>query len=128
MDIKGLIPKDKFDLDSVNILKDMDITDVKPIIFDLLEWTKDSNWPITKDIGTMLVPLGFELIPYLKVIFDSDDDCWKYSVLVNLVNQLPLPVLLEMETDLKRLVFNPTEREKEELVTEEAAEILSLLQ
>lgn len=32
-----------------------------------------------------------------------------------------------MEADLKRLAFNPTEREKQELVDEEAADILSLL-
>jgi hypothetical protein len=128
MGIKSLIPKDKFDLDSINIFKKMDIKDIKPIIFDLLEWTKDSNWPITEDIGNMLVHLGTELIPHLRVIFDSNDDCWKYSILVNLVNKLPITVLSEMEADLKRLALNPTDREKQELVDEEAAEILLLLQ
>ncbi|MEK5236062.1 DUF5071 domain-containing protein [Paenibacillus sp. FSL L8-0470] len=128
MDIKRLIPKDKFDFNSVNTLKILDINIIKPIISDLLEWTKDSNWPITQEIGDILVPLGSELIPYLRGIFDSNDDCWKYSILVNLVNKLPPTVLSEMEADLKRLAFNPSERERQEYVDEEAAEILLLLQ
>ncbi|WP_342439208.1 DUF5071 domain-containing protein [Paenibacillus sp. FSL L8-0436] len=128
MDINSLIPKDKFDLNSVNTLKTLDINIIKPIISDLLEWTKDSNWPITEEIGDMLVPLGSELIPYLRGIFDSNDDCWKYSILVNLVNKLPPTVLSEMEADLKRLALNPTERERQEYVDEEATEILLLLQ
>lgn len=128
MDINSLIPKDKFDIDSVNKLKALDINVIKPIISDLLEWTQDSNWPITKEIGNMLVPLGSELIPYLREIFDSNDDCWKYSILVNLIKKLPPTVLLEMQTDLKRLAFNPSEREIQEYVDEEAAEILLLLQ
>lgn len=66
MDIKRLIPKDKFDFNSVNTLKILDINIIKPIISDLLEWTKDSNWPITQEIGDILVPLGSELIPYLR--------------------------------------------------------------
>lgn len=128
MDINSLIPKDKFDLDSVTTLKSLDLKEIKPIIFDLLEWTQDSNWPVTKAIGNMLVPFGSELIPYLQRIFSSNDDCWKYSILVSLVNKLPVTVLLDMEADLQRLAFNPTEREREELVSEEAAEILLLLQ
>ncbi|WP_342439216.1 DUF5071 domain-containing protein [Paenibacillus sp. FSL L8-0436] len=128
MDIKRLIPKDKMDIDSVNKLKTLDINLIRPIIPDLLEWTEDANWPITKEIGKLLLPLGNELIPHLRKIFVSDDDCWKYSILVKLVKNLPESVLSEMEADLKRLALNPTEREKQELVNEEAAEILSLLQ
>lgn len=47
---------------------------------------------------------------------------------MNLVNKLPPTVLSEMEADLKRLAFNPSERERQEYVDEEAAEILLLLQ
>lgn len=127
MDIKGLIPKDKMDIDSVNKLKTLDINLIKPIIPDLLEWTEDANWPTTKEIGKLLQPLGRELIPHLRKIFTSDDDCWKYSILVKLVKNLPKSVLSEMEADLKRLAFNPTERERQELVNEEATDILLLL-
>ncbi|WP_405175908.1 DUF5071 domain-containing protein [Paenibacillus sp. FSL H8-0261] len=127
MEIKRLIPKDKMDIESVNKLKALDINLFKPIIPDLLEWTADANWPTTKEIGKLLLPLGRELVPHLRKIFASDDDCWKYSILVKLVINLPKSVLSEMEADLKRLAFNPTEREKQELVDEEAADILSLL-
>lgn len=58
MEIKRLIPKDKMDIESVNKLKALDINLIKPIIPDLLEWTADANWPTSKEIGKLLLPLG----------------------------------------------------------------------
>ncbi|WP_310550164.1 DUF5071 domain-containing protein [Paenibacillus glufosinatiresistens] len=125
MDVRELIPKDKMDTDSVNKLKNLDVRLLRDLVPDLLEWTQDCNWPVARDIGELLLPLGHELIPYLREIFASDDDCWKYAILVELVKKLPMAVLAEMEPDLRRLAFHPTRGERDELAAEEAAEILA---
>ncbi len=46
MNAKELIPKNKFDHETVERLKNLSYEELKPIMPDLLEWLQDFNWPL----------------------------------------------------------------------------------
>ena len=48
MDIRTLIPKDKFDLRNISRIRKLDFLTLEPIIPELLEWIQDINWPVAR--------------------------------------------------------------------------------
>ena len=49
MDIKALVPKDKYDITVISELKKLSDTEIKSIIPGLLEWIQDMDWPVAGD-------------------------------------------------------------------------------
>ena len=63
MEIRELLPKNKFDNSNINRLFLLTDEEIKPIIYELLEWTQDYNWPIAKEIIPVLLESSYLLIP-----------------------------------------------------------------
>lgn len=42
----SILPKDKFDVPALEWLKTIPISEVKPLLPELIEWIADINWPI----------------------------------------------------------------------------------
>lgn len=125
MNIKDLLPKDKHDFDSVNQLKLLDKDALRPIIPDLLVWLQDTNWPISSEIGEILLQFNAELIPYIQDVLKTDDDIWKYYVLSELVSRLSKEdVKSGLLDELNRLANNPSMGEQDEEVDLIAKEML----
>lgn len=113
MDIKNLIPEDKFDVEKVKLLYNLTFEEVEPIIQDLLEWLQDGNWPVSRPLGKYLLSLPAEKIgPYLLEILNGNDYEWKYfliSILGDQHNGIQYPPFL---IEISRIASNPTEIEK----------------
>lgn len=111
MDIHKLIPKDKHDFETVELLKHCDIEEIKPIIPDLLIWQQDMNWPIANEIQKVLLNFKAELVPHIRDIFLTMDGEWKYWIVTCLLNEMPVEILKLLRSDLERIKDNPTDDE-----------------
>lgn len=108
-----LVPTSKFDFESVERLKHVDIKDIEPILPDLFEWMEDPNWPIASDLATVLVSFGEIIIPYIKCYLshpDGQSEYFIYYFVLPILNQGMLKLISE---ELRRIIDNPTNEEKE---------------
>lgn len=108
MDIKSLIPKDKFDLETVEKLKQHSFEDIEPIIPDLLEWLQDMNWPVSQPIAAFLLPFSEEIAPEIVKILKGKDEMWKYWILVTFGKNIKNKWVVQ---EITRIAENPTQDE-----------------
>ncbi|QGK75192.1 DUF5071 domain-containing protein [Flavobacterium sp. SLB02] len=120
MDIKNLIPKDKFDLETVEKLKQHSFDDIQPIVPDLLEWLQDINWPISQPIAEFLLPFSEKIAPEIVKILKSKDEMWKYCILMAFGKNIKNTLVLK---EINRIAENPTQDEIDDGVNEIANEI-----
>lgn len=117
--LRDLIPKDKFDNSTINQLCKLTDNEMQPIIFDLLEWLQDYNWPIAKDILPIVVLHQNIAMPHILTILQGNDIMWKYWVI-----QLVIPYLIYPN---KQLVKSELERLSSlEIIDEDIDEIVKL--
>ncbi|WP_171656118.1 DUF5071 domain-containing protein [Paenibacillus foliorum] len=113
--INELIPQHKFDEDALNKLRILvpSEVDISPVIAQLFEWIQDINWPIAPELCKILASLKPEdIIPHIKMVLNSGDDCWQFSCICFLIPELPIEVKREIVPDLLRIIKNPTINEK----------------
>lgn len=109
-----LIPKDKFDMDTVEKLKniDLNIIDLSPIMTSLFEWIQDSNWPITEELCKVIAKLNsVDIIPHITEILRSGDDAWQFTCLYYLLPELSRMNLEQTKPEIIRMINNPTQNE-----------------
>ncbi len=121
-DIKKLIPEHKMDRTTIEKLKCINDEDMKVILYDLLFWLSDFNWPIASEIMQVISKRDKIITPYLKHILNNDqnNDELKYWVIRKLLPELPSYVHIDIYNDLKRVAYDATENEKYEEVDIEA--------
>jgi hypothetical protein len=118
-----------FNKEDVNFIKELykikDINTISEDIPILLEWLQDFNWEQADLICDYL--LQFPLRTYkneINEILDSNDDMWKYWILLRLIK----PIITKSDdwliTKIEKLAFNPTFGEKESESDEIAQEII----
>lgn len=120
MDIRTLIPKNKFDESGIEELKKLSFEQIKPIVPNLLEWLQDMNWPVASYIADILKPFINKITPEIVAILKSDDVMWKYWIL-GLIRQTNDPLIL---MELEKIVKYPSLEEIDNEVDIEAIEIL----
>jgi Domain of unknown function (DUF5071) len=118
------LPRNKFDFERVNKIKNMENKDIIPLLPGLLEWIEDMNWAIASEVVEILLAFPKEIIPHITNVFSTDDDIWKFWCLECLVKRLPSNSKELLKNDLIRLITRPTEGEKLEEVDKKAKEIL----
>ena len=117
--LRDLIPKDKFDNSTINQLCRLTDDEMQPIIFDLLEWLQDYNWPIAKDILPIVVLHQNIAMPHILTILQGNDIMWQYWVI-----ELVIPYLIDPN---KQLVKSELERLSSlEIIDEDIEEIVKL--
>ena len=119
--IKGLIPKHKFDQETVEKLEKLSFEQLKPIIPELLEWLQDMNWPIARPVADILEPHIDKIVPEIIKIFKTDDGMWKYWVII-FVRNTTNPLLLN---EIERIAKFPSRDEIEDEVNFLAIAILN---
>jgi len=122
MNIKDLIPKDKFDQKTVDELKKLSFEQLKPIIPELLEWLQDMNWPVAKPIADILEPFANRITPEIINILKTNDGMWKYWILCTLARKTTDILLL---AEIERIARFPSRDEIEDEVNFEAISILN---
>lgn len=117
-----MLPVDKFDTDQAEALVALGFPTVEPILPEILEWIQDMNWPVAQAFYPLLCAVGEPLAPYIRTIFATDDEVWKYWALHVLTDS---PVLAQvMHEDLAKLAQKPS---SEPDVPEMAQELLNSL-
>lgn len=52
--IYDLVPKNKSDISHLKELESLSDDEIRPVLFMLLEWIKDMNWPVAPKILVIL--------------------------------------------------------------------------
>src|SRR5579863_6459468 len=97
MDVKELIPKNKFDLNVIPELKKLSFEQLEPIIPELLEWLQDMNWPVARYVSDILEPFADKITPEIIRILNTNDGMWKYWILGFIRNTKDPLLLVEIE-------------------------------
>lgn len=109
--IHKAVPKDKFDTESLEYLRELDIEQLKLILPQLMEWLKDINWPVAQALSKVLAKYGSLMLPYIRSVLSSGDPQWQFSVMCALIRELSKDVSVLLKEDLLRIAFQPTKGE-----------------
>src|SRR4051812_32719285 len=107
------LPLDKFDIESATALTLASWESLEPLMPQVLEWMQDINWPVADVLQPFLASLGVRLAPFIQTVFATDDDIWKFNILVHIVAHSP-ELVTALRADLERMANNPTAREQSE--------------
>ncbi|MBO7746717.1 DUF5071 domain-containing protein [Paenibacillus sp. MWE-103] len=108
---KRAIPKDKYDVESLKSLRGLDIGQIKLILPLLMEWLQDINWPVAPPLSKALADYGIVLLPFFRLVLNSGDPQWQFSVMHSLIRELPKDISIHLKEDLLRIVLQPTQGE-----------------
>jgi len=107
--IEKLIPKDKFDFRPFPELMKISEDEIKPILPNLFEWTKDIHWPIAREVINVLCRFPNSVIPYIQEVLNSDDpdDGWQNVIISMLIPRLPVHLQVKyLFKDVKKIAVN----------------------
>lgn len=85
MELRDLIPKNKFDDSNIAELNGLTDEEMRPIVYDLLMWLQDYNWPIADKVLRVLLKREEIVFSYITKILLGDDLMWKIWILELLV-------------------------------------------
>lgn len=121
---EGLLPRNKYDIDSAEKIKKMDRNLILPLLPGLLIFTQDMNWPVAPSVLEILLTFPIEIVPHVKDVLSSDDDNWKWFILHFLIIELPVESKIQFREYLTRVAETPTQNEIAEELAEIAKKIL----
>ena len=103
IDIHSLVPKSKFDNTNIFKLDRLSDTEIEPIIYELLEWLQDYNFPIAKDILPIILLHQNIAVPHIINVLEGNDVMWRYWIMY-----LVIPNLLVTNKQLLRTSLEKT--------------------
>ena len=124
-DLKELIPRDKHDHKRAEAAINAGYPAVDPILWELLEWIQDMNWPVAQTLAPFLSSIGLPLVPYIERIFETDDEVWKYWIM-GAIMRYSREVAEAFREVVTRIAYAPTENELNEELPGQALYILEL--
>ncbi len=124
---KSLLPRDKFDVETVRAVADAGYPAIAPILDDLVDWTADSNWPVARPVADFLITLGEPVVAPLSRVLRGTDGGHKEHCIRLVVNRLPVEILEKLEHDLQRLADRPSADDRREAADVAASDALSRL-
>lgn len=122
MSAKDLLPKDKFDIQAIENLKNFTFEEIQSIVPDLLEWLQDMNWPVSKPVAAILIPFTEQISPEIVKILKGNDEMWKYWILLTFGKTTKNRFVWD---EIKRIAQNPSQQEIDNEVSEIAQEIFN---
>lgn len=129
--LSQFLPKDKFDIKSIQGLYDYKYPFYKPILNNLYEWIQDINWPVANIIIPLLIKAEFDNIPILKNILSGNDVQWKYTVLNYVIpefnDNIKNEIIFDLSECLINIVNNQNKYEVEEGIVNNSEELLKIL-
>ena len=124
MNQAGIVPTNKFDIAAAERAVALGWPGVQPVISELLEWIQDYNWPVARTLAPFLASVGRPLAPYVRPIFEGDDEVWKYWVIDAVLANAPDELVEEFTPLLDRIADHPTLGERTEELDQVAAAAL----
>jgi hypothetical protein len=95
-------PRDKFDHATIAYLDTLPVSYWKHLIWDILDWLGDVNWPIFLDVRDLLLKNPHDCVPQLRRVFDGDDDVLQWNCLNHLIPNMPEECIRALAPDLRR--------------------------
>lgn len=121
-----MLPCDKRDTGRAEALVALGWEKAQCVMPRILESVQDGHWPVAAVLRPFLMAQGARLAPYVRPVLGSDDECWKYFIVANIVRP-SLQLASAMRTELARLATSPTMGERQEGVAALAKEIVGLI-
>ena len=122
MDVKKLLPKNKFDDSNIDKLYELTDEEIKPIIYDLLEWLQDYNWPIAPQIEKVLILRENLVFPYISTILSGNDVMWKCWIMLYLIPNFSEEHKQFLKKDILKFINDSKTDEDTEALRESAIE------
>ncbi len=124
--VEDLVPKNKFDFSGIEKLRMLSDKEIAPILPGLLEWMKDMNWPVAKEMPGLLSEHQRMITPYIIEVLQPEQlECdWKNFIICDLLPMLDKQHLLMIKPCLERIAKNPTQGEIVEETDIEAKDFL----
>lgn len=122
MNVKDLVPKDKHDISNINKLYNLSDEEMKPIVYDLLEWIQDYNWPVAQELVPLLKEREDIIFPYMSDILRGDDFMWKYWIMDLIIPDFSIEHKNALKDDILVLINDPDIDEDTESIREIAKE------
>ena len=122
MNIKYLVPKDKHDVSNINKLYSLTDDEMKLIVYDLLEWIQDYNWPVAQELVPLLKEREDIIFPYMSDILRGDDFMWKYWIMDLIIPDFSIEHKNALKDDILALINDPDIDEDTESIREIAKE------
>lgn len=125
--VEELVPKDIFDFSGIKELRLLSDEEIVSIVPALLEWMKDMNWPVAKEMPELLSMHPQIIIPYIMEILKPEQlECdWKTYIIQLLLPLLNSDYLLILKPSLERIVKDPTWGETSDGTDAAAEELLN---
>ena len=120
------MPSSKRDTAKAEQLIALGYPEVEPVLPQILEWLQDLNWPVAFVFRRFLIEIGAPLAPYVRAVLLTNDDRWKYSLMIGVVRDSPR-MAQALRQDLERIARTPTAGELAEEVSEVSALVLNSL-
>ncbi len=122
MNVKDLVPKDKHDVSNINKLYSLTDDEMKLIVYDLLEWIQDYNWPVAQELVPLLKEREDIIFPYMSDILRGDDFMWKYWIMDLIIPDFSFEHKNSLKDDILLLINDPDIDEDTESIREIAEE------
>lgn len=103
IEAKDLLPKNKFDTANLEKIASLSDDEMKPIIYELLEWIQDYNWPVAQEILPILIARKNLIVPYLSMILNGNDSMWKYWMMELIIPELTHEDQMILKKDIEHL-------------------------
>lgn len=115
--IYDLVPKHKSDKSHLKEIQELSDDEIRPILFLLLEWIRDINWPVASEVLLILAKHQKEVIPLISQVLNPEEsDCvWKYWIIKELLPLFSYNNLKLIIPNVRRIAINPT---KDEVIEE----------
>lgn len=127
-ELKNYLPLNKIDIDNAQLLVNLGYPNIKSILFEILTWLQDMNWPVAKIFAPFLATIGRELKDGVRVIFRTQDAVWKYWIIHSVLNDMLDSELQFFREDLEELSLSTDAKNIVEGVPEMARELLARLE
>lgn len=124
--IEELVPKSKFDDSGMEELRLLSDEEIEPILPALLEWMKDMNWPVAREMPELLSMHPGALVPcIIEALQPEQPECdWKNYIIWCLFPKLDKKYLAMLKSCLERIAQKPTQGEIYEETNRAAKEFL----
>lgn len=122
MNVKDLVPKNKHDVSNINKLYSLTDDEMKLIVYDLLEWIQDYNWPVAQELVPLLKEREDIIFPYMSDILRGDDFMWKYWIMDLIIPDFSIEHKNALKDDILVLINDHDIDEDTESIREIAEE------
>ena len=123
IDLIGMLPKHKSDLESANAIVALGYPEVAPVLSELMVWMQDINWPVAQVFAPFLASIGTPLVPYVRDVLRTDDTIWKQCILYDIVQESK-SIFHKVKSDIIRMASTESVDEDSESLRETAMVVL----